>query len=188
VVEPRAKAKDGIPSARERDVSPLQNEGDESDPRGGKEGGGGTVAGGPWREGEDDNLFADFANDLRKRGLGRDQITKAIGLAKDYLRRKGGAGHDRLPPRGGHFEKSRFDRSDQAADEIHELLKRFEPGGAGHDYAPDRDRFAYDAAPMTERQKNDLFRMFPDMARIGDVFEGDGPSIRDGTYKSRYEV
>jgi hypothetical protein len=188
VVEPRAK--DGIPSARERDVSGVQNEGDASDPRGGKEGGGGTVVGGPWREGEDDDIpdFADFARDLKKKGMSRDQIEKAVGLARDHFRRQRAGGRDRLPGRGGHFEKSRFDRSDQAADEIHELLKRFETGGSGHDYAPDRDRFAYDAAPMTERQKDDLFRMFPDMARIGDVFEGDGPSIRDGTYKSRYEV
>jgi hypothetical protein len=175
--------------ARERDVSPLQNEGDESDPRGGKEGGGGTVAGGPWREGEDDNLFADFANDLRKRGLGRDQITKAIGLAKDYLRRKGGAAHDRLPKRAGHFEKSRFDRSDREVDQIHKLMERFEPGEAG--YAADRNRHAHDAAPpMSEKRRVSMYQKFPGLSRIGDMMSDTPPGadLHSRTTPSQWEV
>jgi hypothetical protein len=192
VVEPRAK--DGIPSARERDVSPLQNEGDESDPRGGEEGGGGTVAGGPWRAGEDDDIpldFEDFAKDLRRRGLSHDDITKAISLAKDHLRRKRANGRDRFPlrghngpivDRGGQARDGRPDRSDREIAQIHKLMARFEPEAG---YSPDRNRFY---AEPTERQKADAFRRIPDLARIGSSESGDGTAIRDGTYRSRYEV
>ena len=54
--------------------------------------------------------------------------------------------------------------------------------------APERFRGATDSKPgLNEAQTAALHRLIPDMARIGSASE-DGASIRDGTYKSRYEV
>lgn len=161
-----------------------------SDPR---DGTGGEIEGGVPRAGEDDD-FEDFARDLRKRGMSKDQVQEAISSAKDYLRgHSSGRDHarDRPPSRGGYFEKPRFgrDRGDEEVGRIHDLLKRFEPGEAG--YAPDRNRHAYDAAPqMSERQKERFAKRFPDiaanMARIGNMMDGTPPEAADR--RNPYEV
>jgi hypothetical protein len=84
--------------------------------------------------------------------------------------------------RGGQARDGRPDRSDREIAQIHKLMARFEPEAG---YSPDRNRFY---AEPTERQKADAFRRIPDLARIGSSESGDGPAIRDGTYRSRYEV
>ena len=81
------------------------------------------------------------------------------------------------------------DRDHDVLDEIQKLMARIEREPEPRELTGDRRRrHAMDSkSGMTERQKAELFRLFPDMARIGDP-SSDGASIIDGTYKNRFEI
>jgi hypothetical protein len=144
---------------------------------------------------------------LRRRRSGRDELpSNRIGSREREMPNGGHFGGPRRsgePPTGDeigdptnaivdhhgldrHAHDARLlDPSEREIRQIHKLLERFSEGEAG--CCPDRDRLAHDAEPMSERAKAGMFRMFPDLRRIGSESE-DGESIRDGTYRSRYEV
>ena len=168
---------------------------------------------------EEERSLQASAADWKKKGATDEEIERNLDFARDALRRHRGRagdvlpkrvdvqdGKDRMPLRGGKFNRPRFthdefevenpnegkflvDHGLDAMDgsrweiKIHELLKRFGPEAG---CCPDRNRFATDSKPLTKEQTAELHKLIPGLALIGDVYSGDGPGLRD--YKGRYEV
>jgi len=118
-----------------------------------------------------------------------------IETAREYMRqidegdRRKAADHSEEDPnneylidhgmdRGRRFGRDRHRARDNfAVDEIHRLLRRFEPGEAGA--APERYRGASDAAPSSA-DRSRFAKRFPEVKRIGDAsHDGELPPHSD---------
>jgi hypothetical protein len=126
---------------------------------------------------EDDDPMQGFRRHLQENSeMSEDEIDKACGLARDFVRRKRANGKDRLPGRGGHFERPRFsrDKGRDATNEIQDHLDHMksegpEPGiatGANYGRGDYVKRGAMDAAVPSMKQREKTFSMFPGLARI----------------------
>jgi hypothetical protein len=160
-----------------------------------------------------DDEEVEQAIDVARRHVARDRARRSNG--KDRLPQRVDVqdrSDDKMPLRGGRFDRARFSRDedpnemsqiidhglDQAHDarlrrrlddpskreirQIHKLMERF---GSEVGTNPERYRGAQDGAPMTERQKVELFKFIPGLDLIGDP-SADGPGVRD--HKNRFEV
>lgn len=156
----------------------------------------------------EENMSADdfeaFKDHLRENSkMSEDEIEQATELAKDYVRKRGANGKDRMPLRGGKFDRARFNHGRTSEDEVNEarqLRGRIEPANS---FAPGPDPTrtgddpnflvkhngidsAMDAAP-TELQRRRFFSRFPDARRIGNMSGGSGMGVPSVDLRSSTE-
>lgn len=185
----RARGRDHIPSAEERNVNPEQNTDDD------------------WQMADDDEMFDPLRAHLRGHGMSEDEVEQAIDVARrdvaqDRRRRMNGKDRlpervdvqdrsdDKMPPRSGRFDRPRFSHDnfgtvdpanpdgkflvDHGLDAEEAFAKRW-PEIARIGYEPEprdlsrdsRRRHAMDAKPaMTEARKQKIYQRYPGLERL----------------------
>jgi hypothetical protein len=136
---------------------------------------------------EEEQSLQDYATDMRKRGDDAEVIDRAMRMARDFLRRHRGHADDRLPQRvdvqdkmplrGGRFDRARFnhdefgvepphglDSSRREINEIHRQVRRFGPE-AGCRPMRASEMAASDQVQTMAKQARTMAR-YPGLARI----------------------
>jgi hypothetical protein len=167
-------------------------------------------SGGSYRMSEDDerddSQFEDFKDHLRKNSeMSEDEIEEATKLARDFVRKRGGNGHDRHADdrfpinrlagrRGGHFggarrSGGRWDGRDQeninAAREMASRIE-MEPSVASSDRDRDDHPRGFDSMPTAAQRARTNARYGLD--RIGDMWSGDGRPAAKADLRKRLGV
>ena len=145
---------------------------------------------------EDDELYDPLRSHLREKGMDEESIEEAVKLGRDHVRRRRSNGRDRMPLRGGKFDRARFNHGRTSDDEVNEIREQMgriehEPGIAP---GPDRERGmlvhhgldAMDSAPTRSQRARTLAR-YPGLARLGNMSGHDGMAVSPADLRSSTE-